>query len=169
MRRRMFLAACLPLFLSACALMALGLEKPEVRVVGLDLQDATLFEQTIRMKLRVTNPNAQDVAIDGMRFAVEINGQEFAKGMTGESVVLPRLGDAIVTVDARTSLIELLRQLPKLKDSNGKFAYRVYGDIVTRDYGRLPFDRKGELSAEEIGNRLLPKDSSTPPERRGSF
>ncbi len=168
MRRRLFFVFVLPLLLGACALMALGLEKPEVSVAGLDLQEASFFEQKLRIKLRVTNPNERDIAIDGMHFSFEVNGQEFAKGMTGESTVLPRLGETYVMVDAHTSLMALLRQLPGFLDSNGKLAYRISGDVVARDYGRIPFDRKGELSAEEIGRKLLSPEPGKS-ESRGSF
>ncbi len=165
--RRRFFAWVLPLLLGACALMALGLEKPEVSVAGLDLAEANFFEQKLRIKLRVANPNDHDIAIDGMRFLFEVNGHEFAKGMTGESTVLPRLGEAYVMVDARTSLVQLFRQLPDLLNSGGKLAYRISGDVVTRDYGRIPFDRKGELSPEEIGKKLLPPE--TKPAERGTL
>jgi len=163
--RGRLLVLFMPLILGACALMALGLQKPEVSVAGLDLQEANLFEQKLRIKLRVANPNERDIAIDGMHFSFEVNGHEFANGMTGESTVLPRLGETYVMVDARTSLVQILTQLPALLDSNGKLAYRISGDVITHDYGRIPFDRKGELSPEEIGKKLLPPETTKPVER----
>ena len=167
--RRVLLVLLLPLVLGACALMALGLEKPEVSVAGLDLQDANFFEQKLKIKLRVANPNERDIAIDGMHFSFEVNGHEFAKGMTGESTVLPRLGETYVMVDARTSLMQMLSQLPALLDSNGKLSYRISGDVITHDYGRIPFDRKGELSADEIGKRLLPPGGGSESPPRGNL
>lgn len=143
--------------LGGCAVMALSLEKPDVRVVGIELGEGNLLEQRLRLTLRVSNPNNRDIAIDGLTFAFEVNGRDLAKGVQGQPAVLPKLSDTTLEVDGRASLFELIRQLPNLLDQGGKLRYRLHGEVVTRDYGRLPFNRRGELSAEEIGRRMLSK------------
>lgn len=158
-RKAVFVAlACVGL--GGCALMALSLEKPEVHLAGVALSEGNLLEQKLRLSLRVSNPNSRDIAVDGLSFAVEVNGAEFAKGLSGKPIVLPRMGETVVEVEARTSLFELLRQMPKVLDQNGKLSYRLRGEVVTHDYGRLPFDKTGEVSVEALGKRLQPKAES---------
>lgn len=149
------LLLALATLLSACAMMALGLEKPEVKVAGIELLDGNLFDQRFRIKLRVTNPNDKDIAIKGLRFKLALGGQDFADGLTGEPVVLPRMGEVVVGVDGHASLAGVLRHLPRMLEG-GKLDYRLNGEVITQDYGSLPFDRKGELSADSLGKRFLP-------------
>lgn len=137
---------------SGCALMALGLEKPEVSVSEVQLlPGGSLLEQRLRLTLRVANPNGRDIAIDGLAFRFEVDGHDVARGLTNQAVVLPKLGETTVVVDVSGSLVDLLRHVPKLLEGGKSLGYRVYGDVVTHDYGRLPFDRKGEVSLDKLG------------------
>ncbi|MCX9156971.1 LEA type 2 family protein [Niveibacterium sp. 24ML] len=156
-----------PVLLGGCAMMALGLERPDVAVSDVSvLQGGTLLEQRLRLTLRVSNPNDKDIAIDGLSFRFEVNDQEVARGLSNQRSVLPRLGETSVPVDVSASMVDLLRHAPKMleRGSGGKLAYRVRGDVVTQDYGRLPFDRRGEFSLESLAGKA-PREGAT----RGQF
>ncbi|GAA5177294.1 hypothetical protein GCM10025771_14020 [Niveibacterium umoris] len=138
--------------LSGCAMMALGLEKPEVSVTELQiLPGGSLLEQRLRLTLRVANPNNREIAIDGLSFRFEVDGHDLARGLSNQAVVLPKLGETTMSVDVSGSIVDLLRHAPKMLEGGRPLGYRVYGDVVTRDYGRLPFDRKGEVSLDKLG------------------
>lgn len=155
------------LLAAGCAIMALGLQKPEVSVEDVSLlPGGGMLQQRMHLTLRVSNPNEKDITVDGMTFGFEINGQKVATGMTGQSVVLPRLGETTVGVDVSASLIELLAKLPKVFEGGKAFGYRVHGEVLTRDYGRLPFDRKGELSLEKLAEKA---GTTAPAGQRGQF
>ncbi|WP_374512555.1 LEA type 2 family protein [Niveibacterium sp.] len=155
------------LLAAGCAIMALGLQKPEVSVEDVSLlPGGGMLQQRMHLTLRVSNPNEKDIAVDGLTFGFEINGQKVATGMTGQSVVLPRLGETTVGVDVSASLIELLAKLPKVLEGGKAFGYRVHGEVLTRDYGRLPFDRKGELSIDKLAEKA---GGAPPTGQRGQF
>jgi LEA14-like dessication related protein len=135
----------LALMLSACASLY-GLKSPEVSLSDIRLKGGNLLEQRFTLSLRVLNPNDKDLAVDGLTFELEIAGQRFARGATGQSVTLTRLSDTVVDVDGTAQLISLLQKLPSLVDSSGKVPYRIKGEVVSRDYGRIPFDRRGETN-----------------------
>jgi len=144
------------LLVGACGILALRLEKPEVSVSDIMLiPGGSMLEQRLRLTLRVSNPNDKDITIEGMSFRFEVNDQEVAKGLTSQRAVLLRLSESTIPVDVTASMVELLRQAPKVLDhqNGGKLAYRVRGDIVTRDYGRIPFDRKGEVSLDSLASK----------------
>lgn len=149
--KREFLRLCrrlvpvLVLFAAACASLY-GLKAPEVSLSDVTLSGGTLLEQRFKLKLRVLNPNDRDITISGLTFQLDIGDKRFASGATGQTVVLPRLGDTVVEVDATAQMLSLIQQLPKLVNGEGKVPYRVKGDVVTTDYGRIPFDRKGETT-----------------------
>lgn len=143
--RRVWMICCSALLLAGCA--GLGvLEKPQVSLAGLELLEVGLFEQRFGVTLRVTNPNDRSVTIDGVEFALDLNGEPFASGVGSDKVTLPRRGDALVKLTVATSMSRMLRQLRSLQSLNKPLAYRMTGKLYTPWIpGGVPFDRSGEL------------------------
>lgn len=129
-----------------CAGLQLGLQKPEVAVADLRLLDGNLIEQRFALTLRVTNPNTTEIAIEGLTFTVDLNGQSFAKGVSNKPVVIPRLGEGRVEVVATTGLGGILRQLNAFRDGRDKVDYRLRGRLVTGNFGGIDFDQQGEVA-----------------------
>ena len=130
--------------LGGCAGLRLGMQKPEVTVANIRLLDGNLLEQRFLLTLRVMNPNTSEIAIEGLTFKVDLNGQPFAKGVGNQPVVVPRLGEALVEVTATTGLGGLLRQLKAFKGRE-KVDYRISGRLVTGNFGGIDFDQTGEV------------------------
>jgi len=130
--------------LGGCAGLRLGMQKPEVSVANIRLLDGNLLEQRFLLTLRVMNPNTSEIAIEGLTFKVDLNGQPFAKGVGNQPVVVPRLGEAMVEVTATTGLGGLLRQLKAFKGRE-KVDYRISGRLVTGNFGGIDFDQTGEV------------------------
>lgn len=130
--------------LGGCAGLRLGMQKPEVTVANIRLLDGNLLEQRFLLTLRVMNPNTSEIAIEGLTFKVDLNGQLFAKGVGNQPVVVPRLGEAMVEVTATTGLGGLLRQLKAFKGRE-KVDYRISGRLVTGNFGGIDFDQTGEV------------------------
>jgi len=131
--------------LGGCAGLQLGLKKPEVTVSNIRLLDGNLLEQRFLLTLRVMNPNTSEIAIEGLTFKVDLNGQPFAKGVGNQPVVIPRLGEAMVEVTATTGLGGLLRQWKALGKGRDKVDYRLSGRLVTGSFGGIDFDQTGEV------------------------
>lgn len=128
-----------------CAGLQLGMKKPDVAVVNIRLLDGNLLEQRFVLTLRVTNPNTTEIAIEGLTFAVDLNGQSFAKGVSNQAVVIPRLGDGTVEVTATTGLASFLRQFKAFSKGREKVEYRIKGRLVTGNFGGINFDQTGEV------------------------
>lgn len=130
--------------LGGCAGLRLGMQKPEVSVANIRLLDGNLLEQRFLLTLRVMNPDTSEIAIEGLTFKVDLNGQPFAKGVGNQPVVVPRLGEAMVEVTATTGLGGLLRQFKAFKGRE-KVDYRISGRLVTGNFGGIDFDQTGEV------------------------
>jgi len=85
--------------------------KLDVSITELGAAQIGVLEQTYSLKLRVQNPNPMDISTDGLSFDIEINGKPFARGVSNESVTIPRLGEAMVTVQAVSDLSGLIQQM----------------------------------------------------------
>jgi len=131
---------------------------PEVHVADLEVVEGGLFEQRFRVVLRVINPNNFDLPLDGMRFALDLNDRPFARGSTPHGVVIPRLSDATISVDATTSTFDIVRQLLNA-DSHEAVTYALEGSAFLGGSRReLPFRQAGrlELMPSEAIRKLVP-------------
>lgn len=144
---------------TGCASFGSLLEPPEVSVANLVPEASSGFEQRFLVELRITNPNQRPLEIDGLRFELDVNGERLARGQTGDSVTVPRLGDAVLSVHATTTLLDVLRQVWAAQAAKG-VRYRVAGRVFLK--GLLPphvdFEHEGELLA-------APQPASSAPKR----
>jgi LEA14-like dessication related protein len=134
---------------AACATVPPGIEPPKISIANIEPKDVTLFEQRFDVQLRIRNPNEEELTISGVRFEIDLNEREFAYGMSGERVVVPRFGSQVVAAEMITGLSRLLRQFQELQKAgqSGKYRYRIKGTAFVDGPGvfRLPFDEKDEI------------------------
>jgi LEA14-like dessication related protein len=140
--------------LAGCAGLPAGVEPPTVTISDFGIGSASLFEQQFNLKLRIQNPNPQELRIDGVAFDLEINDQPFATGVGNQAVTVPRFGSAFMPVEAVSSLGGLLRQFGALVlgDKPG-FRYRIKGSLSLAGGTRIPFDRRGEFDLGAVAPR----------------
>lgn len=151
--------------LGGCAGFQLGMKKPQVAVIDIRPQDATLLEQRFVLSLRVTNPNSIEIPIEGLTFRLDLNGQQFATGVSNKPVVIPRLGDGVVEVTATTGLASLLRQFRELGKLRDKVEYRLRGRLVTGNFGGFDFDETGEVGMPKGVGGAGRRETAPPTER----
>ena len=136
------------LLVAACATVPPDIEPPKISIANIAPKDFAIFEQRFDVQLRIQNPNEKDLGINGMRFDIDLNEREFANGMSGEKVTIPRFGSQVVNVEVVTGISSFLRQVQELnKTGAGKIRYRLKGTafVDAPSTFRLPFDEKGEV------------------------
>jgi LEA14-like dessication related protein len=146
-----FLMATVP----GCASWFVKGEPPEVLLINLTPLDSTAFEQRLKDDLRLRNPNDFDLQATGLDFRLELNGKKIARGLGNKEFTIPRLSDAVVSVETSTSTLDIVRQLLSL-GKNQTLAYGISGMLHLQD-GRLPFENTGVLlEAGELSGLLNP-------------
>ena len=131
------------LSLSGCASWLMKGESPEVLVTNVTPLDASAFEQRRQMELRIRNPNDFDLAVTGIDFRLDLNGNRLVRGLGNKELVVPRLSDSVTSVETSTSTLQVVRQLLSFSGDQ-PLTYHVTGVLHTKD-GRLPFDSSGVL------------------------
>lgn len=140
------------IFPVACTPFLKKIEPPRISVVNLNLMEATLFEQNYLIQLRIQNPNAFEIPIQGLQYEVELNGEPFASGVSRQSIVVPGFESAVLEVQATSSLLSIFRQINNLKQGKLEtISYRLRGKIHLTAYQTIPFDYKGEVVLSSIG------------------
>ena len=147
---RAFTGLLAVLVLAACAQTG-ETRAPQVHVVDIRLLQGGILEQRFRVDLRIGNPNDFDLPLDGLTFELDLNGRRFAEGFTDQSVTVPRLGEARVSLTASTNLFDMIEQALILGERS-ELTYRIVGVVYLRGLARrqVPYERGGRL-------RLLPE------------
>ena len=123
--RRVLLAAAL--LAAGCALPGHGIDPPTFTLVDLRPLPGGAFEQRLELDLVVQNPNNFDVAIDGMRLQLDLNGQRLGRAVSNEALTVAR---QLLALENRQSI-----------------DYRLSGDVFFAGprSGRVSFDSSGEV------------------------
>lgn len=157
MRLRSLLVG-LTLTLGGCAGLTSDLEPPEVSLAGLGFGRPGLFEQELRVDLRVRNPNDFEVAFDSLRFDLEVNQLQFARGRTAQSFNLPALGETVVPVTVSVPTSDLVERVMQLGVEQ-RLDYKLTGaaELGTLFGVTIPFAREGKLALPRIPGVTAPE------------
>jgi len=142
-----FIALLFAIILGGCAAVQPPLEAPHVSLIDLRVLDATLFEQRFALKIRLQNPNAVEVPVNGMDFRLEINDVELGRGVSDKAVTVPAYGETVFEINLVSNFARIVNQIRALESGTGQsLRYRLTGGIsVANRAGKLPFDYQGEI------------------------
>lgn len=132
---------------AGCATLRGYKEPPRVTLVSIRPLDMTLLEQRYALQLRILNPNDVALPLQGMDYRIEINGSEFAYGVSRQSVTVPAHGEAMLDVTVSSTLLDVLRQVQGAgRSTPPALTYRISGALdLAHGPHRLPFVYSGEL------------------------
>jgi len=132
--------------LGGCAALAPHFEHPRLFLLAIEVRDATLAEQHLRVRMRVENPNDQALPVRGIDYTLQVGGEDFGAGSSVSAFTVPPHGEAEFEMMMTTNLAATLwKVLPRLKDSSQPIDYRLVGKVST-DLAFLrtvPFDQRG--------------------------
>jgi LEA14-like dessication related protein len=136
-------------------------EPPEVSIAGLGFGRPGLFEQELRVDLRLWNPNEYAIGVDALSFGLEVNDLHFADGRTLRDFEMPALGETVVPVMVTVSTTDLLERVMQLGVEQ-RLDYRLTG---TAELGELfgtsvPFEQSGKLAIPKLPMPLPATSSS---------
>jgi LEA14-like dessication related protein len=140
------LLALLLLVTGGCSLLVPKLETPKLSVVNVEMQKSDLWEQRMKVRMRVANPNDRPIPVKGLTVALEVQGQELAHGVSGASFNVPALGEAEfdmnMTANMAGALLKLLGSGNELGDA---VDYRIRGKLALSEglMRSIPFEDRG--------------------------
>lgn len=140
------------LLLAGCSAGLNNLQTPEVTLSNIaPAAEMTVFEQRYDVTLRVQNPNNVVLPLSGLSYAVTLNDQEFARGVSNEKIAVPALGESLVHVTVTSGPLDWIKQIGHLQ-ANPEInpSYRVEGVLYLDDYSgrKLPFSKAGRFMPE---------------------
>ena len=131
---------------AACTALPPSANRVDVTLANIAPKDVGLLEQQYQVDLRIQNPNDTPMLIEGCSYLIEINGKPFARGVSDQSVTVPRFGQVVVSATAVSNLTGLVEQIRKLKSGlPDALRYRITGKFALSGGGSIPFDQRGEV------------------------
>ncbi|MCB1956016.1 MAG: LEA type 2 family protein [Rhodocyclaceae bacterium] len=156
MSRVRALAMVAALAAGACSSLPVGLTPPEVALSDVRYLGGSLLEQRFEFELRISNPNRQPLEIEGTSFTVDLNGRQFARGVSDQAFTIPGYAERRIGLPAVATLNSLIGQIANPGAATG-LDYAIEGHVHVGGYGTLPFARKGRVG--------LPDAEQAPPPR----
>lgn len=118
----------------------------DVSISELSFAQTGVLEQTWNLTLRIQNPNNYDIPADGMKYRIDVNGKPFARGVNNKSVMVPRLGEAMIQVQAVSDLSGVIQQIGDLRRlGQTGIDYTMTGMLYSGEW-RYPFEYSGAIT-----------------------
>jgi LEA14-like dessication related protein len=149
-----FAAAALVAFtLSGCATMGLaGLEEPDVRLMGVEVEGFGLDSAKLLFDFEVDNPNNRALRLDGVAYRLRLEGEPLLDGRRRERTEIAARSESRVTLPVTVRYEDLFRALRALRDER-RPSYQLLADfefdapvvgtltVPVNRSGRIPLDR----------------------------
>ena len=132
--------------LAGCALFVSRLAAPRLAIVNIQVRRADFWQQHLKVRVRVRNPNSLNLAVKSISYALDIAGQRLATGTCAQGFTVPAHGSAEfnteVTANMAGALLTLLAQ-----GRDRPVHYRLTGRVeLAHGWLRsLPFDERGSF------------------------
>ena len=132
--------------LSGCAGTAPRLEPLAVTLADIRPVQIGLFEQEYAIRIRVQNPNAASVRIDGLSYQIDLNGESFAKGVSRQSTSVPGFDEVVLDATAVGNPESIITQFARIQRGGAPeaFSYRLQGKLGSGQ-ATIPFESQGKI------------------------
>ncbi len=148
-------AALLMLGLGASGCSTLGLaslQKPDVRLMGVDVGSLGLDSAELLFDFQIDNPNARALMLDGVAYRLNVEGERLLDGRRGERTEIAASGESRVTLPVTVRYDDFARTVRNLRrqerptyelKADFEFAAPLVGTVVVpvTQRGRVPLDR----------------------------
>lgn len=159
----------LPVILALTAVVSFGcattdtMAPPDVTLVDLDFVDATIFESTLDVGVRIFNENPEPLILDGAVIKLELEGRNFGKGASSERTEIPRLDSVVLRLEMHLSHIAVATRLKTVVESrmvNYSITGKVFVITPSGRVKRLPIDKQGRIDLRGNAAQDLPNDAA---------
>jgi LEA14-like dessication related protein len=151
---KLFAVLSAALVLSSCTGMSTKFQAPRLTVVAASLTSTDVFSQQFRVRLRVENPNAQDLPIKSINYTLLLEGDSFAEGVSEAPFVVPASGEKEFDLNMQTNYVSSIgRLLSRLTGTNRKTIAYTFTGYVTVDATFSPTLKFTESGAVDLARK----------------
>jgi len=121
------------------------LQPPRLSVVDVAVLGGDLWQQRLKVRMHVQNPNDRVLPVRGIVYTLEVEGQPFASGESAASFTVPALGEAEFDMKVNTNLAATVMQLLGRGGGARDVAYHLTGKVSLAEgfLRSIPFEQRG--------------------------
>jgi LEA14-like dessication related protein len=127
-------------------------ERPNVTVVGIDLQSGNLLQQTFLVKFQIQNPNDRALPVSGLHAELNVGGERIASGVSNRAFVVPPMGQSEFDMTITANLGAALLQLSNRHADSIDYELTGAASLDLPFLHNLPFQQSGSFPLK--GNQL---------------
>jgi LEA14-like dessication related protein len=144
MKRRFRLPAAAAALVLACCVLT-HFQTPKLSVADVQVLGGEIWQQRLRVRLHVQNPNERALPVKSIQYTLEVQGQAFAEGESLQPFVVPPLGEADFDMNVTTNAAGALMGLLSHYGGGGVVDYRLVGKVSLSEgwLRSIPFDERG--------------------------
>lgn len=144
---RILLSMIMLLDIIGCSTLTKSLLKdPIITTESLSLSSADFQKITLNLKLKVENPNAINLHVDQLDYALTFDGESVTEGVFQSGLEIPAEGAGAIDIPLTfkyRSLSSIFNKL--LKKSSSAKPYELNGHAQV-GFFKVPFSKKGEIN-----------------------
>lgn len=156
--------------LAAGALLLCGCHRPagpSVNLVSVRFQEATALETTATFIIRLSNDAPEARQFTGSAHKIYLNGLYVGKGLSDESVEVPRLGTVTQEITVHLSNLALATRIKSVIEAR-RFDYRIQSVFYGEGWLDLVrSESEGKLDLKDFAPTPEPESTNTPPTEAG--
>ena len=145
-------ALALFLFLVCSAGCAPKFERPNLTVMGIDMQGGNFLQQSFLVKFQVQNPNNRALPVSGLHAELNVGGQRIASGVSNQAFVVPPMGQSEFDMTITANLAAALLQLAGRHSDSVDYEVTGAASLNLPFLHDLPFHQTGSLSLNSLNH-----------------
>jgi len=137
----LLLAACSPKF-----------ERPNLTVIGIEMQGGNFLQQNFLVKFQVQNPNNRALPVSGLHAELNVGGQRIASGVSNRAFVVPPMGQSEFDMTISANMAMALMQLANRHSDSIDYEVTGAASLDLPFFHDLPFHQTGSFSLSSLGH-----------------
>lgn len=155
MKARILTALLLSLVLTSCATMSPDYEDPTVTLSSFRAIPSEGMLPAFEIGLRIINPNAQTLNLDGIVYTVSLEGYELVKGVGKDFPVIEGYSEGEVKLTASANLLAGIRFVTNMmQEQRNSFEYEFKAKLDLGGlYPSIKVKEKGDINLNTPAGR----------------
>ena len=152
---RLILMPIVLLLFTSCAPLFPGFETPTATLSSFRVLPGDTIVPTFEIGLNISNPNRVPLKLEGMTYAVYLEGEPVLRGVTNQLPVIAAYSDGEVLLQARPDVFSTITLFTRwMNQPREMFRYSLEAQLdVGRFLPKINIVRAGELSLTQTGGR----------------
>jgi len=121
-------------------------ERPNLSVVGVQMQGGNFLQQSFLVRFQVQNPNDRALPVSGLHAELDVGGQRIASGISNQAFVVPPFGQSEFDMSISANMAMALMQLAGQHSDSIDYELTGAANLDLPFLHEVPFHQAGSFS-----------------------